>query len=418
MHSPTSLISSDKSSTASSEIFYRSASPSPETLSQTSASPHTMPVNGYPLYDSPEEDMLHAQEEPDAHSDSTLEDEEAPSDFGHPLQRMPRLKSADHGLVYDPARHIDMLLQLSRNSIFGDPSRTGSFASTTSSLYDTIDFEQVVHYLLDTQPNPFESVDSRNLVMYTPPVTHTLATGLIPPLMIKRLSRSSPELLLLLEMNHPEYREDPWNALPHILHAVEKDDQVFLCMKRLSEFNEPPLLTVAHYIDLFRQILERLSFLHEHGVAGLSCDDPASYMVDLSSAPHTPAPISEDFGETSNTRPQSFDRTMYPVQYYFVNFTNAERFATKKSQTKSSPVTPSSEGALSACPFKRDVQNCGRFMDGQLQYVPQILPKFKPLIKAMTVGGFNADDSRRLFEALSRNLEAPTFESRAQPPAR
>ncbi|KAF9040594.1 hypothetical protein BJ165DRAFT_1350507 [Panaeolus papilionaceus] len=397
------------STASSSHTFYRSASPSPETLSRTSFSQENLDDT---LYESPEDDyMLHPSEEPDAHSDSTLEDDEAPADFGHPLQRMPRLKSADHGLVYDPARHVDMLLQLSKNHIFGDPSRSGSFASTSSSLYDTIDYDKVVNYLLNVQPDPFESAGKRNLVMYTPPVTHTLATGVIPPLMIKRLPRSSQELLVLLEMNHPEYREDPWNALPHILQAVEKDDKVYLCMKRLSEFNDPPLLTVALYIDLFRQVLEvscfpnsvnlHLTFLHEHSVANLHCDEPSSYMVDLSSAPYTPTPVSDDFGETSNTQPSLFDRAMYPVQYYFVNFTDVERFSTKKSKTKSSPVTPSSEGALSSCPFKRDV--------------PQIFPKFKPLIKAMTVGGFNADDSRRLFEALSRSLEASVFETRAQP---
>ena len=41
--------------------------------------------------------------------------------------------------------------------------------------------------------------------------------------------------------------------------------------------------------------------------------------------------------------------------------------------------------------------------------------KFQPLIKAMTVGGFTADNSRRLFEALCRALEAPIFETAAQP---
>ena len=33
----------------------------------------------------------------------------------------------------------------------------------------------------------------------------------------------------------------------------------------------------------------------------------------------------------------------------------------------------------------------------------------------MTLGGFTADNSRRLFEALCRALEAPIFETAAQP---
>lgn len=74
--------------------------------------------------------------------------------------------------------------------------------------------------------------------------------------MIKRLQRSSSELRLLLELNRPVIRDDPWNAAPHILATVERADHVYLCLKRLSEYNQPPLVTVAHYIDFFRQILE------------------------------------------------------------------------------------------------------------------------------------------------------------------
>lgn len=88
----------------------------------------------------------------------------------------------------------------------------------------------------------------------------------VPSIMVKRLHRTSPELVLLLEINHPESREDPWNAAPRILHAVERGDFVFLCMQRFSAYNKPPLVTVAHYIDFFRQVLEvghRLAFVPE-----------------------------------------------------------------------------------------------------------------------------------------------------------
>jgi hypothetical protein len=50
-----------------------------------------------------------------------------------------------------------------------------------------------------------------------------------------------------------------------------------------------------------------------------------------------------------------------------------------------------------------------------VEQVPQISLKFKPLIKAMTFGHFAADDSRRLFEALCRAIEASIFETAAQP---
>lgn len=75
-------------------------------------------------------------------------------------------------------------------------------------------------------------------------------------LMIKRLPRTSPELHILLELNHSELRTDPWNPAPHILCAVERKDMVYLCMERLNPYDEPPFKTVANYIDFFKQVLE------------------------------------------------------------------------------------------------------------------------------------------------------------------
>ena len=155
-------------------------------------------------------------------------------------------------------------------------------------------------------------------------------------------------------------------------------------------------------------------------------------MVDLSSASRTSAIFSHDAG-SGNIGPQQFDRVSYPVKYYLVNYKNA-------SYIHKEPVSPSKSStrelqSLDACPFKKDVQDSATMIDGLLSdvslqnfflsflfpvhsdcfdQVPQILLKFKPLIKAMTFGGFSADDSRRLFEALCRTLEASVFETAAQ----
>jgi len=228
---------------------------------------------------------------------------------------------------------------------------------------------------------------------------------------IKRLRRSSSELRLLLELNHSDLRDDPWNAAPHIIRSVEKVDNVYLCLQQLSEYNQPPLMSVAHYIDFFRQMLEGLAFLHERRIAGLSCGEPSSYMVDLSSASLTSATFSHDSG-AGYIGPQQFDRVSYPVKYYLVNYTNASYIC--NGPTSSSPGSPTRD-ALDTCPFRKDVQDSATMIDGLLSDVPQISSKFKPLIKAMTHGGFTADDSRRLFEALCRTLDAPVFETAAHP---
>jgi hypothetical protein len=176
-------------------------------------------------------------------------------------------------------------------------------------------------------------------------------------LMIKCLPRTSAELYILLELNHPELRNDPWNHAPHILCAVEREDKIFLCMERLSPYDEPPFKTVANYIDFFRQVLEvgfiairlwymlsrrqGLTFLHELKIAQMSFQDPSCYMVDLSSAPSTCLSSAD------------FDRTTFPVRYYFTNLTHAT-----KIDAPSTPVTSSG-----ATPFRHDVQDCGVMID-------------------------------------------------------
>ncbi len=74
--------------------------------------------------------------------------------------------------------------------------------------------------------------------------------------MVKQLPRSSQELLMLLELNHSDSREDTWNHVPYILSAVERNDRVYLCIRGLCKYDNPPLTTVAQYIDFFRQVLE------------------------------------------------------------------------------------------------------------------------------------------------------------------
>jgi len=202
--------------------------------------------------------------------------------------------------------------------------------------------------------------------------------------MIKRLKRSSSELRFLLELNLPEFRDDPWNAAPHILRAVERADNVYLCLQRLSEYNQPPLVRVAHYIDFFRQILEvfhslsvkvlclivkkGLSSLHERRIAGLSCAEPSSYMVDLSSAPQTSATLLHHAG-AGYIAPQQFDRVSYPVKYYLVNYTNAS-YIRKGPTFPSSPGSPAREHEeLDTFTFKKDVQDSATMIDGLLSDV-------------------------------------------------
>jgi len=208
-------------------------------------------------------------------------------------------------------------------------------------------------------------------------------------------------------------------------------------MERLNEFNAPPMETVAQYIDFFRQILEGMSFLHEHQFAGFSCADPNSFMVDLSSGlglndgsytallVHTmsqgqerdPSTTPKGFGTgdrhhhrylIQSTDAANFDRSIYPVRYYFVNFTRTRRIQRGSSDRLTVSLPSYSERTS---PFKKDVKELGTLLERLMTDMPSVVcTKFRVLIKAMTVGGFEAEDARKLFEALAQSLDPSIFE--------
>ena len=81
------------------------------------------------IYDSPDSDSG-GEDDDGAGSDSTLDDPEelGISGFGHPLQRMPRVMSADHGLDYDSDSELNLLLS-SMSRVSSNPSRSQSVSS-------------------------------------------------------------------------------------------------------------------------------------------------------------------------------------------------------------------------------------------------------------------------------------------------
>jgi len=258
--------------------------------------------------------------------------------------------------------------------------------------------------------------------------------------MVKRIPRESTELAVISDLHSVDLRQDPWNPCPHILQTIDQgpaSQHVYLFMERLNEFNAPPMETVAQYIDFFRQILEGMSFLHEHQFAGFSCADPNSFMVDLSSGlglndgsytallVHTmsqgqerdPSTTPKGFGTgdrhhhrylIQSTDAANFDRSIYPVRYYFVNFTRTRRIQRGSSDRLTVSLPSYSERTS---PFKKDVKELGTLLERLMTDMPSVVcTKFRVLIKAMTVGGFEAEDARKLFEALAQSLDPSIFE--------
>jgi hypothetical protein len=110
------------------------------------------------------------------------------------------------------------------------------------------------------------------------------------------------------------------------------------------------LKTVANLVDFFRQCLEAslshpsypnhrsppsqgLAFLHEQRIGHLHYSNPSTFMADI-----------------GTWHPTTFDRTLYPVRYYFTDLSKATHNA-------------------SHARMKRDVQECGALMDEMLSNV-------------------------------------------------
>ncbi|KAF7422338.1 hypothetical protein PC9H_010494 [Pleurotus ostreatus] len=350
-------------------------------------------------------------------SDSTLEDLDAvlnQYDFGYPLERMPVLpRRTSSPFAVSEEEEMD-------DAYFSEYSE--SECSTSSSIIYDIDFESVVDDLLAEQA--FELPKLRKFIMVEPS-----APSAQDAFMIRVLPTCSKqkELEILLSLNEHEPRLDPWNPVPHLLSVVERDSiqrnrgvgglaedigaVSFVCLEWLSKYNDPPFATVANYIDFIRQALEGLTFLHEQHITSLNYGTTDSFMVDigqrnawmaLNGAP-TPATAVHQSGAESPTEAQDppaapiFDRTRYPVRYYYTDFALA---------TIIPPSSPHRDL------FKKDVQDCGKMIESLLQEmeVPQVASKMKALVNAMSSGTFGADDARKLFEALCQSLEAGLFE--------
>ncbi|KAG6868016.1 hypothetical protein C0993_008358 [Termitomyces sp. T159_Od127] len=187
-------------------------------------------------------DLCNSSEDSDSESESsqaTLEDSEVYAQFGYPLQRMERVGTTNGEGLFEGT--------LSRGSTSSFAS-CSSWSSSSSISYD-MDYEKLIDDILEE--NPKFNANFFDMVLVEPS-----SPQLRDSLMLKCLPRASTELYLSLELNHKELRSDPWNPIPHLRCAVERDNNVYLCMELLNPFDQPPFKTVSNYIDFFRQVLE------------------------------------------------------------------------------------------------------------------------------------------------------------------
>ncbi|KAK2465782.1 hypothetical protein APHAL10511_002326 [Amanita phalloides] len=374
----------------------------------------TRSLYNYELDPTTSPDEITFNQDDDAKSASTVSPASTLSDveIGHPLERVKRVGSAN--LLAGP---------------LGDegswpPSLPGSQASlTNSTASDYVDFDGLMDSIRKLEICPYMIPDLYAIVSPSMEFNYKLMVRIIPKL--------SEELQLLNKLNHASHRGDPWNPTPYLLCSFDRDEtDVYACFEHLTPYDKPPFCTASNYIDFFRQVLEGLAFLHEHAVVNLNCARHSSFKVDLSAgSSSTDFSASSGFASLNHPQPSHptdsysyphsahssahasprlktspipdpdgnllFDRAKFPVKYYFVNFSDAFQHLSRH---------------ISSSAYTKDVQDMGVLFNDMIGSVPPLALKFKPLVTAMTAGGFTAEDSRKLFEALCKSLDASVFD--------
>ena len=257
-----------------------------------------------------------------------------------------------------------------------EPDSDSDDESDSSSLVYDVDYEN----LIDTLPSHLLSQSYHSLTPITSPSSSTTTVLLLS------FSRSSPYLFLFLELNHPTLRSDPWNPCPSILRAVERGNSVHLIIETLlPSFDYPPFQTYYDWIEFVRQLLQGLSFLHEHSIVHAGLNDVA-FMVDIGTGPLY----------TSSTSIASFDRSRLPVKYYFGSLAKAAE------EQDGSVGMRKDVGAmmkrLESYQVRIPILSCFLSIDPDFQ-IPVLGPKLRALAKCM-----NGEEAREGFEEIVKTL--------------
>ncbi|TFK22900.1 hypothetical protein FA15DRAFT_657108 [Coprinopsis marcescibilis] len=232
--------------------------------------------------------------------------------------------------------------------------------------------------------NEYE-IDGRNLIIFSPE-----APLKSKRLAIKQLPLSSPELLMLLELNHSEVTAlDPTNHVPGIMGVLEAQPvdigelQVFLVLGEMEEFDVQKLDCEGRYFDLFRQLLEGLAFLRNQRIGNMQCSAPGSFMVQ------------HEVAGDGTSRPR----------YLFVDFSAATRVLPVPLPDDPPESQPESSKREELIPGVNDMYDLGTLFARLIKAAPgdvrrRLDAHLTLLVQGMTEGGFTVDECRVLFEMI------------------
>ncbi|KAI0767251.1 kinase-like domain-containing protein [Fomes fomentarius] len=150
-------------------------------------------------------------------------------------------------------------------------------------------------------------------------------------ILFKRVASDSQEVYIASYLSSEELRKDPRNHCVPILDVLQDPHEPsisFLVMPFLRYIDQPEFDTIGSILECVQQLLEGLSFLHQHNVAHRDCAYK-NIMMDATAIfprgfhPVTDICLPDDITRFAPTLP----RSKVPVTYYFVDFGISSLFA-------------------------------------------------------------------------------------------
>jgi len=176
---------------------------------------------------------------------------------------------------------------------------------------------------LGTERNPMYCEDSLNLSRRKVIDATRTSDGKAVALMVLR--RESIEGHIFRHLVDPERQGGVDRHIVPLLDSFEDDREPnieFLVMPLLKTCDDPPFETVLEVIDLFKQMLECLAYMHDSGVAHRDCSI-GNVMMDAPDVfPNGFHPCAEnrDGGGTFEVKIVPRHKTWNPIRYYFIDF--------------------------------------------------------------------------------------------------
>ena len=245
----------------------------------------------------------------------------------------------------------------------------------------------------NTDINPFfceDAIDSS-----TPNVMDAIRTDDDAPVVIKATSGRTKEAFTAFIFTDGDAISDSRNHCVPILDTFLEDDTVYIVMPLLRMFNDPPIDTVAQFIDFVEQIFQGLEYMHGKNVAHRNVTS-TNIMMDASGLyPNGFHPVRQSLSLDGRSEVVPCPRSHAPVRYYLINFNSAVAFERntpselkyangKVGRDEDVPEFETLSPSAPYDPFKLDIFQFGNLLRKEFLDKYAGLGFLLPLVKDMT----------------------------------